>query len=66
MGKPITLLERLCGHALSLGAESIEVQHKDGREWVWAAARMHFRPLELKLADKVIWKVPDVGATRYE
>ena len=31
---------------------------KDGREWVWAAARMHFRPLELKLADKVIWKVP--------
>lgn len=29
-----------------------------GREWVWAAARMHFRPLELKLADKVVWEVP--------
>jgi hypothetical protein len=29
-----------------------------GREWVWAAARMHFRPLQLKLADKVVWEVP--------
>ena len=29
-----------------------------GREWVWAAARMHFRPLRLKLADKVVWEVP--------
>jgi hypothetical protein len=31
---------------------------KAGREWVWAAARMHFRPLQLKLADKVVWEVP--------
>jgi hypothetical protein len=29
-----------------------------GREWVWAAARMHFRPLQLKLVDKVVWEVP--------
>src|SRR5262249_39743879 len=29
-----------------------------GREWVWAAARMHFRPLQLKLGDKVVWEVP--------
>jgi hypothetical protein len=29
-----------------------------GREWVWAAARMHFRPLQLKLDDKVVWEVP--------
>jgi repressor LexA len=36
MGRPATLLEGLCGHALSLGAESIEVEHKDGREWVFA------------------------------
>jgi hypothetical protein len=36
MGKPTTLLEGLCGHALSLGAQSIEVRHKDGREWVSA------------------------------
>jgi DNA-binding MarR family transcriptional regulator len=36
MGKPTTLLEGLCGHALSLGAQSIEVRHKDGREWVFA------------------------------
>jgi hypothetical protein len=36
MGKPTTLLEGLCGHALSLGAESIEVECKDGREWVFA------------------------------
>jgi hypothetical protein len=28
-----------------------------GREWAWAAARMHFRPLHLKLADKVVWEV---------
>ena len=34
MGRPTTLLEGLCGHALSLGAQSIEVQYKDGREWV--------------------------------
>ena len=31
---------------------------KGGREWAWAAARMHFRPLQLKLADKVVWEVP--------
>jgi hypothetical protein len=36
MGQPTTLLEGLCGHALSLGAESIEVEYKDGREWVFA------------------------------
>ncbi len=30
------MLEGLCGHALSLGAESIEVEHKDGHEWVFA------------------------------
>jgi hypothetical protein len=36
MGRPTTLLEGLCGHALSLGAQSIEVQYKDGREWVFA------------------------------
>jgi repressor LexA len=36
MGKPATLLEGLCGHARSLGAESIGVEYKDGREWVFA------------------------------
>jgi hypothetical protein len=36
MGRPTTLLEGLCGHALSLGAQSIEVSYKDGREWVFA------------------------------
>jgi repressor LexA len=36
MGRPTTLLEGLCGHALSLGAQSIEVQHKDSRECVFA------------------------------
>jgi hypothetical protein len=29
-----------------------------GREWMWAAARMHFRPLQLKLGEKVVWEVP--------
>jgi hypothetical protein len=37
MGRPTTLLEGLCGHVLSLGALSIEVEHKDGREWVFAS-----------------------------
>jgi DNA-binding MarR family transcriptional regulator len=36
MGRPTSLLEGLCGHALSFGAQSIEVEHKDGREWVVA------------------------------
>jgi len=36
MGRPTTLLEGLCGHALSLGAESIEVEYKDRRDWVFA------------------------------
>jgi selenophosphate synthetase-related protein len=36
MGKPASLLEGLCGHALSLGAQSIEVEYKDRREWVYA------------------------------
>ena len=30
------MLERLCGHALSFGAESIGVEYKDSREWVFA------------------------------
>jgi hypothetical protein len=36
MGRSQTLLEGLCGHALSHGFESIEVEYKDGREWVFA------------------------------
>jgi hypothetical protein len=36
MGKPTTLLEGLCGQAVSLGARSIQVEYKDGREWVFA------------------------------
>jgi hypothetical protein len=35
MGKPATLLEGLCGHALSLGAQSIAVEYRDSREWVF-------------------------------
>ena len=36
MGKPETLLEGLCGHALSFGAPSITVECKDGMDWVFA------------------------------
>ena len=36
MGRPTTLLEGLCGHALSLGAQSIEVEYKDSRQLVFA------------------------------
>ena len=36
MGKPKTLLEDLCEHALSCGAQSVDVEYKDRREWVFA------------------------------
>ena len=35
MGRPFTLLEDLCRHAKSVGADSIEVEHQDRREWVY-------------------------------
>ena len=35
MSKPKTLLEDLCAHALACGAQSIEVEHKEGDEWVF-------------------------------
>jgi hypothetical protein len=35
MGRPFTLLEDLCRHALSIGADSIEVEHQDDQEWVY-------------------------------
>ncbi len=35
MGKLTTLLEGLCGHALSFGAEGLGIEYKDGREWVF-------------------------------
>ena len=36
MGKPRTLLELLCEHALTLGADSVSVEYKDGHQWVFA------------------------------
>jgi repressor LexA len=36
MGKPVTLLERLCGHAMSFGAQSFETECKDGRQRAFA------------------------------
>ena len=36
MGKPVTLLERLCGHAMSFGAQSFETESKDGRQRAFA------------------------------
>jgi DNA-binding MarR family transcriptional regulator len=36
MGNRATLLEGLSGHARSLGAQSITVEYKDRREWVFA------------------------------
>ena len=35
MGRPFTLLEDLCRHALAVGADAIKVEHKDNREWVY-------------------------------
>ena len=34
MGKPVTLLEGLSGHALSFGADVLNIEPKDGHEWV--------------------------------
>ncbi len=34
MGRPFTILEDLCRHALSIGTDSIEVEYRDHREWV--------------------------------
>ncbi len=37
MGRPVTLLERICEHALlTCGSQSIAVEYKDHREWVFA------------------------------
>ena len=36
MAKPATLLEDICRHALSFGADSLDVEYEDGREWVVA------------------------------
>jgi repressor LexA len=36
MGKPATLLEQLCGHALSFDAQSFETERKDGRQRAFA------------------------------
>jgi len=36
MARPATLLEGLCGHALLLGADGIEVEYQDSFEWVYA------------------------------
>ena len=36
MGKPVTLPEQLCGHAMSFGAQSFETERKDGRQRAFA------------------------------
>ena len=35
MSKPKTLLEDLCRHALSCGAQALDVEHRDDGEWVF-------------------------------
>ena len=49
MGKPVTLLERLCGHAMSFGAQSFKTERKDGRQRAFAqidAARIRIANFE--------------------
>ena len=36
MGKPVTLLEQLCGHAMSFGAQSFETERKEGWQRAFA------------------------------
>jgi DNA-binding MarR family transcriptional regulator len=47
MGRPVTLLEGLSGHTLSLGFHSMEVEYQDGRLWVFA----FFGSAGIKIAD---------------
>jgi len=35
MGRPFTLLEDLCRHALSVGANSLEIESRDRCEWIY-------------------------------
>jgi hypothetical protein len=35
MGRPFTLLEDLCRHAVRIGAHSIEVKYEDHHQWVY-------------------------------
>jgi LexA DNA binding domain len=54
MGKPVTLLERLCGHAMSFGAQSFETERKDGRQRAFAqidGARTRIANFEESSAD---------------
>ena len=39
MGKPVTLLESLCAHAISFHARVLVVEPKDGSEWVYIKKR---------------------------
>ncbi len=50
MGKPVTLLERLCAHAWSFGAPSIVVEYKDSRQWIFA----NIDGKSIKIADYAI------------
>ena len=34
---------------------------REGREWVYAAARMHFCRVQLKLGDKIVWDAPQAA-----
>ena len=36
MGKPVTLLERLCGHVMSFGAQSFQTERTDGWQRAFA------------------------------
>ena len=36
MGKPVTVLEQLCGHAMSFGAQSFETEREEGRQRAFA------------------------------
>jgi len=41
MGRPVTLLEKLSAHILSIGAQSMVVEYKDYKEWVFAIYADH-------------------------
>ena len=54
MGKPLTLLERLCIHVLQFDSHSITVERKEGQEWVYAeidGAQSHIAHFKDKSSD---------------
>lgn len=67
MGKPVTLLERICAHAMSFGAQSFETERKDGWQRAFAqidGARTRILNFEDSRADAEEFRADLYAATK--